>query len=313
MLSQRDKSVIVNILDEILGVGTSLKGNEQAHYCPFCHHHKKKLQINLDTQQWHCWVCDAKGRKIQTLLRKLQVDSSKVKKIYEIYGDDYIVSTTSTDEEKVELRLPSEFKSLLDKPKGLNPLYRKVEQYVKDRGITQEDIIRYNLGYCDSGIYSNRIIIPSYDRDNRLNYFIARSVFDEEKFKYKNPPISKNVTIFENQINWKEPITLTEGVFDAMAVKRNAIPLLGKFIPKTLMDSIYKNGVKKISILLDKDAQDQALNYVSYFMNNGITVTNILPTEKDASEMGFSQINKKLKNTESTEFSDIISQKLSTL
>jgi len=74
-----------------------------------------------------------------------------------------------------------------------------------------------------------------------------------------------------------------------------------------------KKGVKKISILLDKDAQDQALYYVSYFMNNGITVTNILPTEKDASEMGFSQINKKLKNTESTEFSDIISQKLSTL
>jgi len=313
MLSQRDKSVIINILDETLGVGTSLKGNEQAHYCPFCHHHKKKLQINLDTQQWHCWVCDAKGRKIQTLLRKLQVDSSKIKKIYEIYGDDYIVSTTSTDEEKVELRLPSEFKSLLDIPKGLNPLYRKVKQYVEDRGITQEDIIRYNLGYCDSGIYSNRIIIPSYDRDNRLNYFIARSVFDEEKFKYKNPPISKNVTIFENQINWNEPITLCEGVFDAMAIKRNAIPLLGKFIPKTLMDSIYKNGVKKISVLLDKDAQEQALYYVNYFMNNGITVTNILPTEKDASEMGFSQINKKLKNTESTEFSDIISQKLSTL
>ena len=265
MLSQRDKSVIINILDEVLGVGTSLKGNEQSHHCPFCHHHKKKLQINLDTQQWHCWVCDAKGRKIQTLLRKLQVDSSKIKKIYEIYGDDYIVSTTSTDEEKVELRLPSEFKSLLDIPKGINPLYRKVEQYVKNRGITKEDIIRYNIGYCDGGIYNNRIIIPSYDVDNRLNYFIARSVYEEEKFKYKNPPVSKNVTIFENQINWKEPITLTEGVFDAMAVKRNAIPLLGKFIPKTLMDSIYKNGVKRISVILDKDAQEQALYYVNYF------------------------------------------------
>jgi len=313
MLSQRDKSVIINILDEVLGVGTSLKGNEQSHHCPFCHHHKKKLQINLDTQQWHCWVCDAKGRKIQTLLRKLQVDSSKIKKIYEIYGDDYIVSTTSTDEEKVELRLPSEFKSLLDTPKGINPLYRKVEQYVKNRGITKEDIIRYNIGYCDGGIYNNRIIIPSYDSDNRLNYFIARSVYEEEKFKYKNPPVSKNVTIFENQINWKEPITLTEGVFDAMAVKRNAIPLLGKFIPKTLMDSIYKNGVKKISVILDKDAQEQALYYVNYFMNNGITVTNVLPTEKDASDMGFSKINKKLKTSESTGFSDIISQKLSTL
>ena len=310
MLSQRDKSVIINILDEVLGVGTSLKGNEQAHHCPFCHHHKKKLQINLETQQWHCWVCDSKGRKIQTLLKRLHVDSKRIKKVYEIYGDDYIVSSTTTDEEKVELRLPSEFKSLLKKPKGLNPLYKKVVQYAKDRRISKEDIIKYNIGYCDSGIYTNRIIIPSYDVDGRLNYFIARSVFTEERFKYKNPPISKNVTIFENQINWNKPITLTEGVFDALAVKRNAIPLLGKFIPKTLMDSIYKRGVKEIKIILDKDAQDQALYYVHYFMNNGITVTNILPREKDAGDMGFSEVNKMLKETKKSGFEDIITQKL---
>ena len=310
MLSQRDKSVIINILDEVLGVGTSLKGNEQAHHCPFCHHHKKKLQINLETQQWHCWVCDSKGRKIQTLLKRLHVDSKRIKKVYEIYGDDYIVSSTTTDEEKVELRLPSEFKSLLKKPKGFNPLYKKVVQYAKDRRISKEDIIKYNIGYCDSGIYTNRIIIPSYDVDGRLNYFIARSVFTEERFKYKNPPISKNVTIFENQINCNKPITLTEGVFDALAVKRNAIPLLGKFIPKTLMDSIYKRGVKEIKIILDKDAQDQALYYVNYFMNNGITVTNILPTEKDAGDMGFSEVNKMLKQTKKSGFEDVISQKL---
>ena len=310
MLSQRDKSVIIGILDEVLGVGTSLRGNEQAHHCPFCHHHKKKLQVNLETQQWHCWVCDSKGRKIQTLLKRLHVDSKKIRKVFEIYGDDYIVSSTSTDEEKVELRLPSEFKSLLVKPKGLNPLYKKVVQYAKDRGITKEDIIRYNIGYCDGGIYTNRIIIPSYDVDNRLNYFIARSVFAEEKFKYKNPPVSKNVTIFENQVNWKKPITLCEGVFDAMSIKRNAIPLLGKFIPKTLMDSIYKKGVRDIKIVLDKDAQDQALYYVNYFMNNGITVTNILPTEKDAGDMGFTKVNKILKQTKNTGFEDIISQKL---
>ena len=308
-LTQRDKSVVINILDEVLGVGTSLKGDEQAHHCPFCHHHKKKLQINLNTQKWHCWVCDAKGKKIQTLLKRLHVDSKRIKKVYEIYGDDYIVSKT-TDEEKVELRLPSEFKSLLTKPKGLNPLYKKVVQYAKDRGITKEDIIRYNIGYCDGGIYTNRIIIPSYDVDGRLNYFIARSVYVEEKFKYKNPPVSKNVTIFENQINWKQPITLCEGVFDAMSIKRNAIPLLGKFIPKILMDSIYKNGVKEIKILLDKDAQEQALYYVNYFMNNGITVTNILPTEKDAGDMGFTEVNKMLKQTKKSGFEDIVTQKL---
>ena len=309
MLSQRDKSTIIGILDETLGVGTSLKGNEQAHHCPFCHHHKKKLQINLDTQQWHCWVCDAKGKKITSLLKRLHVDSKRVRKIYEIYGDDYIVST-STEEEKVELRLPNEFRSLLKEPKGLNPLFRKVKQYAKQRGITREDIIKYNIGYCDSGHYANRIIIPSYDSDNRLNYFIARSVYDEEKFKYKNPPVSKNVIMFENQINWDEPITLVEGVFDAISVKRNVIPILGKFIPKILNDTIYKKGVKSIKILLDKDAQEQALYYVSYFMNNGITVTNILPTDKDAGDMGFTEVNSILKKTKETDFSDIISQKL---
>ena len=313
MLSHHDKQQVINILDDVLGPGTSMKGDEQAHYCPFCHHHKKKLQINLQTQKWHCWVCDSKGKRIQSLLRRLHVDSHKLKKIYEIYGDDYVVYSNNTEDEKVELRLPNEFRSLLEEPKGLNPTFRKVKEYARKRGITRQDIIRYNIGYCDSGHYANRIIIPSYDSDNRLNYFIARSVYDEEKFKYKNPPVSKNIIMFENQINWNEPITLVEGVFDAMAVKRNAIPLLGKFVPKTLNDTIYKKEVKSINILLDEDAQEQALYYTMQFQNQGITTKNIKPSDKDAGEMGFSQINSILKNTEETEFGDIISQKLAGL
>jgi len=313
MLSHRDRITVINILDETLGTGTSMKGNEQAHHCPFCHHHKKKLQINLETQQWHCWVCDSKGKKIQSLLRRLHTDSHKLKKIFEIYGDDYVTYTPSTEEEKIELRLPNEFKSLLKEPTGFNPTFRKVKQYANSRGITKEDIIRYNIGYCDTGLYSGRIIIPSYDSNNRLNYFIARSVFDEEKFKYKNPPVSKNIIMFENQINWKEPITIVEGVFDAMAVKRNAIPILGKFIPRNLNDNIYKQGVKNINILLDEDAQEQALRYTLQFQNQGIETKNIVPSEKDAGEMGFSQINSILKESKKTDFTDIISQKLMSL
>jgi len=311
MLSHHEKQEVINILNDVLGPGTSMKNDEQAHFCPFCHHHKKKLQVNIKTQYWHCWVCDAKGRKIQRLLKRLQVDSRKLKKLFEIYGDDYIVYSKDTEEEKVELRLPSEFKSLLKLPTGkVKPVYRKALKYAEERGITKEDITRYNIGYCDTGMYSNRIIIPSYDLDNRLNYFIARSIHAEEKFKYKNPPVSKNVIMFENQINWNEPITLVEGAFDAIAVKRNVIPILGKFIPKKLNNAIFKNEVKSINILLDEDAQGQALQYTMQFSNQGISTKNIIPTGKDASEMGFSKINSKLKKIEKTDFADIISQKL---
>ena len=75
------------------------------------------------------------------------------------------------------------------------------------------------------------------------------------------------------------------------------------------MDSIYKRGVKEIKILLDKDYQSQSLYYVNYFMNNGITVTNILPTEKDRG-YGILRSKQKLKNTKQTDFEDIVSQKL---
>jgi hypothetical protein len=268
--------------------------------------------VNLDTQQWHCWVCDSKGKRIQGLLKKLQVDVSKLRKVYEIYGDDYIVSS-QIEEDQIELRLPKEFKSLAEIPTGFKPIYKKVKHYATLRGIRNSDIIKYNIGYCDGGLYSGRIIIPSYDINNKLNYFIARSVFDDEPYKYKNPPVSKNVIMFENQINWNEPITICEGAFDALAVRRNAIPILGKFIPKKLMDSIYERGVRNLNILLDTDAQDQALYYTMYFQKQGFQIKNIIPSGKDAADIGFSEINKIIKNKTETNYEDVILQKLNQL
>ena len=50
-----------------------------------------------------------------------------------------------------------------------------------------------------------------------------------------------------------------------------------------------------------------------YFQKQGIETKNVIPSEKDASEMGFIQINEILKNVKPTEFGDIISQKLQQL
>lgn len=313
MLSQRDKITVITILDEILGVGSSLKGNEQAHYCPFCHHHKKKLQVNLETQKWHCWVCDSKGSRISSLLRRLNVDPKKLKKVKEIYDDEYSTPYKETDEEQIQLFLPTEYRPLWETPKGLNPHYKNAVTYMKNRGFSRDEFMRFGVGYCEDGLYGGRVIIPSYDENNKLNYFIARSFYEGEKMKYKNPPVSKNVIMFENQINWSQPITIVEGIFDAMTIKRNSIPILGKFIPKKLMNKIFKSGVKKINILLDSDAQEQALYYTNYFQKQGIQTTNIIPQQKDANEMGFGIVTNLIKSSKETTYEDLIFQKLETI
>ena len=312
MVSGKNKLTVINILDTALGVGSSLKGNEQAHHCPFCNHHKKKLQINLDTQRWHCWVCDSKGRSVQSLLRKLNVDIRDLNRLKDIYGEeDYTL--VEKDEYVAKLQLPSEFKQLHFKPKGFQPEYNQALNYLKERGITQADIVKYNIGYCSEGLYFGRIIVPSYDENGDLNYFIARSYYKEERMKYKNPPVNRDVIVFENQINWNEPITLVEGVFDSFSVKRNCIPLLGKFLLSKLKNKIIEKGVKDITILLDSDAISDSTKHTDYFLKNGINVKNIIPTGKDAGDMGFKAVRDLLKGATQTGWDDLVLSKLNNI
>lgn len=308
MISPKNKLTVINVLDAVLGIGTSLKGNEQSHHCPFCHHHKKKLQINLTTQKWHCWVCNSKGRRIASLLRKLNADQAALDKIYGIYGDEGV--NYEAEEEQIELKLPEEFKQLYYRPKSINPIYNQARSYISRRGISSDDLIKYNIGYCESGLYGGRVIIPSYTIDGKLNYFVARSFYDNERMKYKNPPVSRNVIMFENHISWEEPIVLVEGVFDAFSVKRNAIPILGKFIPKKLMDAIFQRGVTDLYLMLDNDAIEDSVKYANYFLRNGINVKHIIPEEKDFGDLGFHKTIPLMKQHPYSEWDTLVMDKL---
>jgi DNA primase len=292
-----------------LGTHTTLKENEHVHHCPFCNHHKKKLNINLENQKWHCWVCDSKGQSIPYLLKKLKVGKHILTFVNKVYNSEYYVP--SSKEEQVEqIYLPKEFQTLSKEPSGFNPSYNHAKKYLKERGISNEDIIKHNIGFCSEGTYNGRIIIPSYDCDGKLNYFIARTFYEDESYKYKNPTVSRDIIPFGNLINWNEPLVIVEGAFDAITVKRNGIPILGKVIPKKLMREIFIRDVKKIYMMLDEDAQRQSLYYVDYFTKQGIECINIQPSDKDANQMGFSRVLEILKETKKTNFVDIILQKM---
>ncbi len=177
------------------------------------------------------------------------------------------------------------------------------------RGITDDDILKYNIGYCDDGLYSNRIIIPSYDSDGQLNFFVGRDFYNS-KMKYRNSPTSKDIIGFDLFINWDEPIILCEGVFDAMAFKRNAIPLFGKNIMSTLQKKIIESRVKVIYLALDNDAIEDTIKISDNFINNGIDVRMIKFKEKDPSEIGFENLLYLINKTTKTKFSDLMRLKL---
>ena len=205
------------------------------------------------------------------------------------------------------MELPNEFLSLVDKHPS--PVYKNAMMYLQRRGITYEDILKYNIGYCDQGLYTNRVIIPSYSEDGQLNFFVGRDIF-ESKMKYRNSPTPKDVVGFELFINWDESIVLCEGPFDAIAVKRNAIPLFGKTILSNLRRKIIEKKVKQIYISLDRDAFQDSLKMVEDFMKNDIDVYFVNLPEKDPSDLGFEKVIPLLKETEKMKFSDLMRYKL---
>ena len=154
------------------------------------------------------------------------------------------------------------------------------------------------------------LVIPTYDAEGKLNYFTARSFEKEPYIKYRNPQISRDIIPNEHFINWNIPIILCEGLFDAIAIKRNAIPLLGKSMQNNLMKKIVTSVVDKIYIALDKDAIKQSLRFCEKLMAEGKEVYLVDLQDKDPSEMGFENFTKLIQNTFPLTYSQLLGKKL---
>jgi hypothetical protein len=302
---------LIALVNSVLGTGKSTARGNYAYHCPFCNHHKSKLEINFTENKkgenpWHCWACDRKGKKIYQIFKHIQVPSNTMAELRSI------VKTEFNDKEVVveeKVSLPKEFKSLLNVSKT-DILGRHALTYLKSRNINEEDIVKYNIGYCETGRYAKMVIIPSYDENGNLNYFTGRSFEKEPSVKYRNPSVSRDIIPFELFINWEIPFILCEGPFDAIAIKRNAIPLLGKNIQSNLMKKIVMSSVEKIYIALDKDAQKQALSFCERLMNEGKEVYLVDMQDKDPSEMGFKNFTNLIQETYPLTFSSLLEKKL---
>jgi len=264
-----DYSEVVDILEDILGehrLHNDYKG-QISFDCPVCSHDikglddgdgKGNLEINYKRNVYKCWVCaethDTYG-SLYKLLKKYG-NAKQFKKYLLLKPEDDVESPKRN---VTYIRLPKEFVPFKDASLGLKmtPQYKQAFNYIKKRNITDLMIQMYNIGFCYTGHYEHRIIIPSYDSESRLNYFIARSYLNDTKMKYKNPEVDKETLIWnEHLINWDETVYIVEGAFDSIFLP-NSIPMLGKFMTQNLFNKLYDNA-KKIIIVLDPDAWQDA-------------------------------------------------------
>lgn len=265
------------IINDILGY-YHRRGDEHLYGCPFCEHHKKKLSVNFDKGFYKCWVCDTRGKNLYRIVRKFGTYDQRQKWLeldgrLDLSEFDKMFAALNDEVQEQVIDLPEEFISLCNK--HLPRSSKRAFDYLHSRGISKKDILRWKGGYCDKGRYSGRIVIPSFNNNGFINYFIARSFVGHNR-RYLNPPCGRDIIFNELYMDWDEPVTLVEGVFDALVAGDNTIPLLGSTLREDskLFQAIALNDVP-VYLGLDPDADKKTRHMIKSMLKYDIEVYRI--------------------------------------
>jgi len=261
------ESYIPTILENFLGEHRKhAEHRGQISYdCPACSQEhglingdgKGNLEINYNKGVFKCWVCKDTNKMSGTITNLIKKYGSKDDlKSYLLLKPDHIGV-----KQDLALFTPIEL------PEGMQNAnntvdtsfkVNEIKRYLKNRGLTESIIDKFDISYSLVGKYKNRIIIPSYNEDGKIEYFVTRAFNRFTKPKYLNPEVDKSTIIFfEDKINWNSTVYLVEGVFDAIVIP-NAIPLLGKYMSDKLFKKLQEKAKGNIVIILDGDAIDDA-------------------------------------------------------
>ena len=292
----KETDLIVDLLINVLGDSNnhySEKG-QISFDCPICSYDiksldnldgKGNLEVNYLKGVYKCWAC-SETHGTHGSLNKLffKWGNKQHKKTWKLISPEEFKPKTKKYK---KLELPQDFISF-EKSNQLTIPYREALNYLLNRNITKDTILKYSIGYTTQGPYRGRIIVPSFDEKEDINYFVARS-YTNHMMKYKNPESPKEEIIFnESKINWEADVYLVEGVFDMFFIE-NSIPILGKILSEKLWEKLYDKCKSNIVICLDGDAWEDAQQI--YRKLDGGKLTNRvrlikIDKDKDVAELG---------------------------
>lgn len=285
--------------------------------CPICaptDPTKKKLSIRTDTSANHCWVCGWKARSIIPLIKKFGSENH-VFAFKEIFGitDKDAQLITGELEQKQKVKLPEDF-TLLTLANEMDPDVKACWRYLYSRGLSDRDAWYFKLGISNELRWKRRVIMPSFNENGELNYFVARAIDKDKKPKYDNPDVDKNPIVFnEINVDWSKRLTLVEGAFDLVKCPENSTALLGSDLDERheIFNKILLNETP-IALSLDGDMWDKKTPKVVKKLeeyNIDVIVVDVRPWG-DPGSMSKSDFNDALKEAKRLTWNDNFARKL---
>ncbi len=216
--------------------------------CPFCISRGEtpdsRFRLGLHTTRGtsHCFNCrySASHNAIQQLLRALRLTDT-------VEGGP--VEQANIIQEQVTL--PEGFHTLIQPHGGMD---LKAYDYLRERGVTREQIARNQIGVTFLGDYAWRVVFPVYE-GKQLHALVARALNSNMKPRYLNSHGEKHLYNFHPT---SPTIVLLEGVFKCLRVEQvsngtNACALLGHDITDLQLEQLTKAGVKNVVLWPDPD------------------------------------------------------------
>lgn len=236
--------------------------------CPFCGNDKYKVYINADNGLGNCFA----GSCSQGTFNKWQL----LQAIYDLTPRDLYPKIEALAVAQGWRPTPK-VTPRYDPGSVLMPANTRcadlpaMPRYLLNRGIDVSTATYFDLRYCDTGWfevkdptgriikqdYSKRIITPIYTLDGTLISFQGRDATGTAEKRYLFPPMfSSTGSALYNIHNWRKgmsSVVITEGLFDAMAVKR-ALDRYG------MSDTMLATASFGMQLSVSKHGQDDQMN-----------------------------------------------------
>jgi DNA primase len=252
--------------------------------CPACGDNTSHLYFNTELNIGNCKKCnyspnlaklisDTEGISLDDAYKRIGQGIASKPQVYE----------EPTVFEYKELQYPPHFVRL-DGPDPHHP--QRIVDYMLGRGITWETSRNYEMGYCITGEYMWRLIVP-IKMFGKLVCWQARDITKTAERRYKNPTgseFSRYLFNYDRARTFEEGV-ICEGIFDAIAVGDNGMCTFGKKIGEEQKTLLLKSGIKRLSIMFDADALAEDIKYVKEMAQYIPTRLVMLPTGLDPDEI----------------------------